>query len=498
MRQDILAAYSAGNSKGSIMAVAISGTEVDDIGVNHPVYDSKVKNWKLCDDMVESENQESYLIELFPEDTSKDNKQRNKDYKERASWLGVSGFTLAGLIGTAYEKSPIIKMPSQLDYMEKNVDGSNVSLDQQIQSTTREVLKAGRAGLFTTFPDTEGEPISVADMDALKFVPTIHMIKAERIVNWDTMQIGAEVVLSLVVFTDSHVVREKYKHVITPTRRELALEQTEFGLVFVDSTWMQNEKKEWVMMGEPNVPSRGDGTVWDRIPFTFVGAVDNNAHADKAPMLDVCTKNRDHFRNSADQEESVFFCGQAQPWASGLDIDTFKAMKKDGLYLGSRRLLGLPDDATFEYANAEANSAVRQAMIDKVEEMAMIGARLLKQGTVAKTAAQANNETAVQHSILSLAVENVATAYVMALDWAAIYQNQAPNVTVEPDKGFMTTPITAEDLKAFAGLVLQGVLTPLEQYRYLTKHDIADPEISFEDRQEALDVLNSDIGIGEE
>jgi len=471
--------------------------DIDDVGVNHPEYESKLANWKLADDMVESENQDSYLIEQYPDDTSSENKQRNKDYKERASWLGVSGFTLAGLIGTAYEKSPVITIPSQLEYMRKNVDGSNVSLDQQIQSTTREVLKAGRSGLFTTYPDTKGEAVSVADMEALKFVPTIHMIKAGRIVNWDTMQIGAEIVLSLVVFTDSRVVREKYKHVVTPTRRELALLQSDEGLVFTDTTWMKNAKDEWVMVGPMNVPTRGDGKPWDRIPFTFVGAVDNNSHIDKAPMIDICTKNRDHYRNSADNEESVYFCGQAQPWANGLDVDTFKEMKEAGIYVGSRRMLGLPEGATFEFAVSEANTAVRQAMTDKVEEMASIGARLLKQGTVAKTAAQAVGENAVQHSILSLAVENVATAYVMALDWAAIYQNQAPNVSVEPDKGFMTTPISAQDLTAFKDLVVANALTPLEQYRYLTKHDIADPEVSFEDRQEALEAAG-DIGIGEE
>ena len=470
----------------------------DNVGANHPDYESKLVNWKLADDMVESKNQGAHLIEQYPDDDSSENKQRNKDYKDRASWLGVSGFTLAGLIGTAYEKAPVIEMPSQLEYMRKNVDGSNVSLNQQIQSTTREVLKAGRSGLFTTYPDTNGKAVSVADMESLKFVPTIHMIKAGRLVNWDTMQIGAEVVLSLVVFTDSQVVRTKYKHEITPTRRELALVGTDAGgLVFTDSTWMQNKKNEWVLVDGPNVPTRGDGTPWDRIPFTFVGAVDNNTHIDKAPMIDICTKNRDHYRNSADNEESVYYCGQAQPWANGLDVDTFEEMKKAGIYVGARKMLGLPEGSSFEFAVSPPNTSVRQAMIDKVDEMASIGARLLKQGTVAKTAAQAVGENAVQHSILSLAVENVATAYTLALGWAGVYQNQPDSVTVEPDKGFMTTPITAQDLTAFKDLVLAGVLTPMEQHQYLIKHDIADPEKSFEDRQEELEASAS-IGIGEE
>ena len=472
--------------------------DTDNIGVNHPEYEARLKNWKLVDDMVESKNLDGYLIEQYPDDISAENKQRNADYKDRASWLGVSGFTLSGLIGTAYEKSPTIEIPSQLEFMRTNIDGSNVSLDQQIQSTTRGVLKAGRGGLFTTFPDTGGKPVSVADQEALKFVPTIHLIDAARIVNWDNMKIGAEVVLSLLVFTDSQVVRDKYEHKTTSTRRELALVAgAEGGLVFTDTTWAKNDKDEWEIIAGPVVPTRGDGTSWNRIPFTFVGAVDNNSHIDKAPMLDICTKNRDHYRNSADQEESVYFCGQAQPWVCGLDATVAEEMKEDGLYTGSRKMLGLPLEGTFGFAVSPPNTMVRQAMIDKVEEMASIGARMIKQGTVAKTAAQAMGENAVQHSILSLAVENVATAYTLALGWAAVYQNQAESsISVEPDKGFMTTPIAAQDLTAFKDLVLVGVLTQADQHRYLKKHDLADPEKSFEDWQGDLAAQNDDLGEG--
>ena len=468
--------------------------DTDNIGVNHPEYNGMLANWQLVDDMVNSENQKNYLIRQYPGDASPENSQRNIDYQDRASWLGVSGFTLSGLIGTAYGKAPVIDLPKSLEYMRVNVDGSNVGLNQQIQSTTRAVLKQGRAGLFTTYPDTGGNPVSMAEQESLKYVPTIHLIDARRIVNWDYVKIGAESVLSLLVFTDIKSTGGRYGRKPIPVRRELALLAGDAGaMVFQDSTWVQSEKKEWVLFSEPVYPTRGDGSNWDRIPFAFVGAVDNNAEIDKAPMLDIATKNRDHFRNSADHEESVYFCGQAQPWASGLDVDTFKEMKEVGLYVGSRKMLGLPDGASFAFAVSPPNTMVRQAMLDKIEDMVGMGARLIKQGTVAKTAAQAIGENAVQHSILSLAVENVASAYQVALGWAAIYQNQPADILVVPDKGFMTTPITAQDLQAFKDLVLVGVLSEDDQHRYLTKHDIIDPEKPLEEWQAEI---NAGGGIG--
>lgn len=476
----------------------MAGKTKDDVGVNNPEYDSKVKNWKLVDNVVNSENVDQYLIELYPTDTSDENKDRNEAYKDRASWFGVAGFTMQGLIGTAFKVAPVSVFPKQLEYMRKNVDGSNVGLNQQMQRTTRNVLKAGRSGLFVTYPDTKGEPVSVADQESLKYVPTIHIIDASRIVNWDSVKIGAETVLSLLVFTDQRVVRTKYAHKVMPTRRELALESSADGsLVYVDRTWLKGTSGEWELLGKPNYPTQGSGAHWNRIPFTFVGAVDNNSEIDKAPMLDICTKNRDHYRNSADNEESVWFCGQAQPWANGLTPEIFKELKAAGLYVGSRNMLGLPEGASFAYAVAPPNTMVRQAMLDKIEDMAMIGARMIKQGTVAKTAAQAVGENAVQHSVLSLTLSNVTDAYAIALGWAAIYQNVTGAISVTPDKKFMETPITAQDIAAFKDLILAGRIPESDEHRFYSNNNIIDPAKPFEDWQEELPDAG-DLGAGGE
>jgi len=443
------------------------------INFKRPEYEEHLSNWRLVDDMVQSQNLGDYLIKLNPSDTSAENASRNKQYKERASWLGVSGFTLSGLIGTAFGKDPKIELPASLEFMLGNVDGSGVDAAQQMQRVTREVLKKGRAGLFTTFPDTQGQDVSVADMESLKFVPTVNVIDAKRIINWDTESIGAEVVLSLVVFTDSIVTREGYKRKSVDARRELALENG----VFVDRMWIKTDeiKDEWAVYSEA-FPTQGNGQPWTRIPFTWVGAVDNNSEIDKAPMLDIAAKNRDHYRNSADHEESVWFCGQAQPWATGLTVEVVEQMKAAGLYVGARNMLGLPEGSTFAYAAAPANTMVRQAMLDKVEEMASIGARMIKQGTVAKTATQADGEMSIQHSILSLVAINVEAAYAAALGWAANYMNADGDIIVEINREFMNTPITAQDLTAFKDLILGGIVGPDDAHRYLTRHDIIDPE----------------------
>ena len=59
-----------------------------------------------------------------------------------------------------------------------------------------------------------------------------------------------------------------------------------------------------------------------------------------------------------------------------------------------------------------------------------MGARLVEKGSAAKTATEADNDDAVQHSVLSLCVVNANEAVNMALRWSAKF--------VMPDVGKLT------------------------------------------------------------
>ncbi|EXD48750.1 hypothetical protein J459_2751 [Acinetobacter baumannii 564012] len=68
-------------------------------------------------------------------------------------------------------------------------------------------------------------------------------------------------------------------------------------------------------------------------------------------------------------------------------------------------------------------------MKDKWEKMKEMGARLIEKGSGSKkTATEANNDDAVQHSVLSLCVVNMNEALSAALRWAAKFVT--PNVDV--------------------------------------------------------------------
>lgn len=446
-----------------------------------PEFKDHLKDWKLIDDMCDEKNLSDHLIELNPTDKSDENKARNKAYKERASFLGAASVTLMGLIGLAFSKEYTLSLPPSMDYLKKNVDGSGVDLGQQMQNCLGQVLRKDRAGLFVTFPKTEG-PISQADQEALRYVASIHLIDANRIGNWWHMTVGGETRLAGVVFSDSVEEVDDYEVKVTPILRELALEDG----ILVDRKWHKPDgKAEWIVLDEA-WPRGSDGNHLTFVPFAFVGAQDNTTHIGKPPMLGLARKNRDHYRNSADNEENVWFAGQTQPWASGITQETVDSWKASGIYIGSRQLMALGEEGEFGFATADVNTGSRQAMLDKVEEMAAIGARFIQSGTVAKTAAQSNNEAVVQHSVLSLASVNVEDAYQTALEWAAQYNAASGDVEVALNRDFMKPSLTVELMKEFREWFLAGLLGAEEVHKFGTQAEIIDPAKTLEEYDEEL------------
>lgn len=123
-------------------------------------YKQHLPMWRLIDKVVEERDLGSLLPVINGHDESKENIERNRFYRERASWFGATSMTMAGLIGVAYEKAPEIELPSVMEYLRANCDGEGLDLQQQMQAVSRMVLAKGRCGLFTSYPNAEGGRIA--------------------------------------------------------------------------------------------------------------------------------------------------------------------------------------------------------------------------------------------------------------------------------------------------------------------------------------------------
>lgn len=450
------------------------------IDYKRPEYESALPKWQLVDDICDGTNLPAHLIPLNPTDTSEDNRIRNRQYADRASFLGAAGFTLEGLVGIAFDDDPTIELPAGLEYLLTNADGTGLDLQQQMQETVAQVLRKDRAGLFVTFPETEG-PVSRADQADMRYMATIHAIDAKRILNWSHVAVGADVKLSLLVFTDTIETVEDYEIKTVDVLRHLALEEG----VFVDRTWQRQEGIGWVVIKE-NIPRQGNGHTWDVIPFAFVGAQDNTSRFNAPPMLALAKLNRDHWRTSADHRESLWFAGQAQPWASGVDQETVETWAAAGVYVGARKMLCLPEGGQFGFAQAEAHTGNRDELDRIKDDMATIGARFIEPGSANKTAQQDAGERKVQHSILSLICVNVSDAYRTAVGWAANYMAANGEAEIDISRGFMEPELSDAARNYILGLFDRGLVGEAEMVTLLKRDRLVDSEKTPEEYAEEV------------
>ena len=386
------------------------------IKTQHAEFVANIAAWTKVDDVCKGQASVKTKGKLYlPVPETFEDDCRYKEYLDRAVFYGVTGKTLKSNIGSAFNKLPDFKRPDDLEYLDRNADGSGRSIFQASQYMLSLMLKHYRCGVYVDYPQVA--PSRNRAEDKLKNAfPMIHILKASVVVDWDYIIVGNQKKTAFVKILESITTRtaDGFERETKEQYRVLRLEENQTDYVYTVQVYKQNEKGEWIE-GEKYTPTDYHGKTWSYIPFTFCGAVDNTDDIDNAPLLELADINLAHYRNSADVEESGFIVGQ--PIISMPDVthEQYEIAKKEGLTVGSRR--GFP--TRVEVVQAESNNLAKQLMDDKWAQMKEMGARLIEVGSANKTATQADNEDSVQHSVLSLAVSNISEALSTALRWCA-------------------------------------------------------------------------------
>jgi hypothetical protein len=449
-------------------------------------------DWQSIRDITEGKNLGSYLRKIRKPNGAIDD-TRTKDYQENAIFYGVAGRTARGLVGTIFRKEPTLNTGA-LDHIESNIDGSSNGIVQQSRAVCADVLRYGRAGMWVDYADTGGEQ-SLAD--AARNFATIHTYKPWQICNWRQERDGSDMRLTLVVLKEYRPAIDGYKVSSEKIYRELSLIEAEDGTVaYAVTVWTQakidaTSKIEWIIESQA-FPTDASGNRLDFIPFAFVGSENNDPKIDDPPMLDLVRVNIGHFRNSADYEDSIFYAGQTQPYLVGATQEYYDLMKEQDFYIGSRRLMPVPEGGSFGFATPDPNPAVRQAMLDKVEQMIGLGASFVERSGAAKTATEADSDERTELSELAIIAGNVSDAYETALAWAALFHGtQPPEYRLSDDFGAITASpamLTAWVQSWIGGAVPFSDYVAWMRRNGFFRHDKTDDEIQQELEENALGI----------
>ena len=428
-----------------------------------------------------------YLPQPNPADTSDENKKRYDQYVERAVFYNVTQRTHAGLVGQVFQIEPVVELPALFDPLIEDTDGAGVSLEQQSKKSLGEVLAFGRCGLMVDYPNT-GEVASRQDLIDGKIRPAVILYDPWDIINWRTKTVGAKKLLSLVVLCEQYILEDDgFEMKMDNQWRVLRLED-ETGVYKVE-IW--REENGTFQEYEFYYPTDASGNNLREIPFTFIGAVNNDPNVDLPPLYDLAALNVAHYRNSADYEEACYIVGQPTPYLAGLTKDWVEDVLKGQVHLGSRAAIPLPAGGSAGLIQANPNSMPKEAMEAKERQMVALGAKLVEQRAVQRTATEAKQEEASEASVLATCAKNVAAAYRTALTWCGMLLGSTDKAEFDLNTDFEIGRMSAQDRAQLVSEWQSGAIT-FEEMRF----NLRRANVAYLDDEEAKDQLEEEMNSG--
>jgi hypothetical protein len=449
------------------------------IDSQHPEYTSNLNLWRKVRDCAEGSQavksgKTKYLPQPNPSDNSRDNTERYDAYVARASYVNFTGATLDGMLGMVFREPETVELPTQLEYLLDNANGAGLTLNQMARRAAWDLLATGREGLLVDYPAVESG-LSVAEISSRNIQANILIYPAESVINWRTEVVGAITKLTMVVLREPTQVIDPdgYSSTEYIYHRVLRLDQSVYTSTLYD--------EQGAIVYE-SIPRKSDGSTWDVIPFIFCGAQNNDERVDKAPLLDIADLNIAHYHNSADFEESCFLVGQPTPVVAGLSQHWVEEVLKNGMMIGSRRIIPLPVGGTASLLQASPNQMPDRGMEMKELQLVRVGARLIQDNTGSETAEAAKIRFAGQNSKLGALVGNLESAIQQCLVWCAWFMG-APDTEIvyEMNREFYAKTADPQLIVAQIQLLDRGVIA-MQDVRYtLREHGVLSPDRTDED-----------------
>ena len=359
-----------------------------------------------------------------------------------------------------------------------------------IEETTREVISIGRYGVLLDFPNDE---VKVGTL------PHLVTYAASNIVDWKEEFYNGKKRLTCLVLKET-------------VEGELGLESEQWlKLQIVDNQYTverwkmamgQDQKPHPVLIGDSKVPLI-NGKPLDHIPFVFFNPYDHRPEPSKPPFIDLCNMNLAHYRNSADYEHALYLTAQPTPWVAG-QLDE----KSRPTAIGAGTIWYLPEDSKagmLEFSG-KGIAAQRDAMQDKEDRMASLGARMIKDTTrVQEKAETARLRARGETSLVLDALQTVETGVQRLVKWAAEWVG-APTTDIEIslNKDFVDSQMDANMLMALVKSWQTGAISRDTMHYNMQQGEIMRMDRTPQEEKDLIDdegeftpTADNDTGLGE-
>lgn len=474
------------------MALTLQASEL-----YHEEYAEYIDIWKMISDVIAGKKAIDEEGDKYLPKPSGRSDNEYAAYQKRAVLYNATARTMDGLLGALFRKDVKAIVPEELEYLLYNTDGEDNGINQFSKKVATQVISKGRQGILVDFPQASGVE-TLADERKANMKARIQSYTPESIVNWKVVKDGGLLKLTHVLLKEEEHRAKGHAFKFAKFTRYRVLELHEEGFYFIrilEESVNKDNKSVWTEV-ETIVPRLPNGELLDRIPFFFVGSIDNGAKVNKAPLYDLAQLNLSHYRNSADFEEALYMIGQPTSWISGLNKD-FIDENQNNIKIGSRITWLLPSEAQVGLLESRADKQLLQkAMELKESEMLGLGARIMQDNSSSgsESAESVSLRRSGESSQLSCIADNINAAMTEALKLCALWMGLDPTgVKYSINKEFFSKRLTHQEITALVSAWQGSAISRTVLFDNLRKGEIIDP--TFDDEEIISDIEEEEPNI---
>lgn len=446
------------------------------IQTHNPLYDEFRESWDIMRDTIGGEDdvKDKDLIYLPMKSGMLAIKDATKQsaaylaYQKRAEFPELVAPTVRGSAGLITDKMPAIEMPSQMEYLVENCDGTGKTLDMFFKQIVTEVMNTGRYGVL---PGVKGA----------SFVLTGYT--AEKIINWDVDDNGKP---DYVVLDETKSVRNRDTNVWAKQEMFLECYINDNG-GYEAQKWVGNTPSE-----EPVEAMLANQQKLDFLPFVFINSSNLDPDPDDVPLYGLAKLALRIYRFDADYSTALHWTSEPTPWVSGYD-DPKDAIKNGEVpsAIGASNIWILPQggQAGFLEFNGPGVQAQQQAIQDSLTRAVMFGAQIFSDQTNGVESGESRKlRMRGQHSLIRNVAVTAAAGLELALRNVAKWMGLDPKqVTVKPNLDFVDYTLTAQEVTALVAGWQSGAYSKRTLFENFQRADMISSDRTFEEEQDLID-----------
>lgn len=434
------------------------------IDSKHPDYNDRWHDWKLMEDVCKGARRIKEMTSTYlpvPSGFTDATSALYTAYLIRAQFPAIVTPTITGMVGLIHRQEAEITLPEALKPLTERVSKDGLTIEAFHRKITENLLKYGRYSILTDVSE-QGDDL-----------PYLVGYCAKELINWSEDR-------DLFVLDETKLARLPDGFDWQPRKSTRALLLRD-GVYEVEVQTDAAEDRKII----PNI--RGGANLTE-IPFVVVNATGLEVDPVEPPLLNMANSALAAYRLDADRRLQLFMSGQETFVVFTPDPD-----KHTPKTVGAGVVIGFPAnegcDAKYVGISGVGLEAVRQAILDEMQNAVTIGARMFDSTSKAAEAAEALRlRFGAQTATLSTVAISSAQALERALRYCAVYMGIDPNgVIVKPNMKFVDTEMTPADAEALVRVWQSKAISYQTLYENLQKGGIASPERTAEEEQTQAD-----------